>query len=175
MTYFAHIFFNNIIPLFVLIGAGIVLQRCFHLDIKTLSKLNFYLFSPAVIFTMLYESKISGAMIGQVVLFYVLFFVSLIIVTELVMRMRGYQKGFKVAFRHSVLFYNCANYSIPLNQLVFQQNPLALSIQVIVATIQTIMPYTYGVYSINAHRQSLGKTLKNVFSLPGSSIRFRLH
>ncbi|MFD2670700.1 AEC family transporter [Marinicrinis sediminis] len=168
MSYFTHIFIQNIIPLSILIGAGILLQRRFQLDIKTLSKLIFYVFSPAIMFRTLLESSISASLFWKILLFFVIFFSLLILVTEIVLRIKWSQKdnGRRVAFRHSVLFYNSANYTLPLNQLVFQGNPFAFSVQTVIMVIQTILPYTYGVYSINSHKQSLGKTLKTVFSLP---------
>ncbi len=74
MSYFWYILLNNVVPLTVMIAIGVVLYRAFKLDIKTLSKLNFYLFSPAIIFKMLYESSISLVILGQTLLFFFLFF-----------------------------------------------------------------------------------------------------
>lgn len=65
MTYFTHILLNNVIPLTVMIALGAWLYRAFKLDIKTLSKLNFYLFSPAIVFKMLYESELTVALLGK--------------------------------------------------------------------------------------------------------------
>ena len=47
MTIFWSILLNNVLPLSVMIAIGITLQRAFSLDIKTLSKLNFYLVLPS--------------------------------------------------------------------------------------------------------------------------------
>lgn len=166
MEYFTYILFNNIVPLSVLIALGALLQVIFKLDIKTLSKLNFYLFSPAVIFKMLYESQISLAVLLQVLLFFVIFIVLLFFLVELVMRMRSYNRDMKSAMRNSVLFYNSANYAIPLNQLVFIGDTFTLSIQIIIMMMQSLLPNTYGIYSVNAHKGTTRDTLKRIFSLP---------
>lgn len=68
--------------------------------------------------------------------------------------------------RNSVLFYNSGNYAIPLNQLVFANNPFTLSIQIIISMMQSLLPNTYGVYSVNSHRMSFDKTLKTILGMP---------
>lgn len=166
MSYFVYILLNNVVPLSLLIGLGIVLQRAFQLDIKTLSKLNFYLFSPAIMFQMLYQTELSLKVMSQVLLFFVVFFFALIGVVEIVMRVRGYKGGMRSAMRNSVIFYNSANYAIPLNQLVFVGDPFTLSIQIIIMMMQSLIPNTYGVYSVNAHRQKLKDTMKTILSMP---------
>lgn len=166
MSYFIHILLNNVVPLSLLIGLGVVLQRAFKLDIKTLSKLNFYLFSPAIMFQMLYSTELSYRVMGQVLLFFAAFFFAMIAVVEIVMRVRRYEGGMRSAMRNSVIFYNSANYAIPLNQLVFVGDPFTLSIQIIIMMMQSLIPNTYGVYSVNAHRQKLAATMKTISTMP---------
>lgn len=166
MNYFFYILLNNIVPLTLMIAVGVLLQRIFHLDMKTLTKLNFYLFSPAVVFKMIYESEISLAILFQVLLFFVIFFISLFLLVEIVMYVRRYGGGMRSAMRNSVVFYNSANYAIPLNQLVFVGDSFTMSIQIIIMMMQNLLPNTYGVYSVNAHKQQFRKTLLTMLSLP---------
>jgi predicted permease len=154
------------VPLSLLIALGVILQKSFQLDIKTLSKLNFYLFSPAIMFQMLYESQLSFKVMSQVLLFFFVFFFASFGLVEIVMRIRGYKGGMRSAMRNSVIFYNSANYAIPLNQLVFVGDPFTLSIQIIIMMMQSLIPNTYGVYAVNAHRQKLKDTLKTILSMP---------
>ena len=126
MTIFWSILLNNVLPLSVMIALGITLQRAFSLDIKTLSKLNFYLFSPAVIFRLLYTTELTLQVVGRVLLFLAVFIILLYGAVEAVVRIRGYEGGMRATMRNSVLFYNSANYGIPLNQLAFAGNPFTL-------------------------------------------------
>ncbi|MBJ6362302.1 AEC family transporter [Paenibacillus sp. GCM10012307] len=166
MEIFLHIWANNLLPLSVMIAIGIVLQRSFSLDIKTLSKLNFYLFSPAIIFNLLYETEVSWAVIGFVLLFFFLFMMLQYGVTEIVIRLRGFEGGKRAAMRNSVLFYNSANYGIPLNQLAFAGNPQTLAIQVLIMMMQSLIPNTYGIYSVNSHRKNTSFIWKTIASMP---------
>lgn len=166
MDIFWHILWSNVLPLTLLIAVGFTMQRLFSLDIKTLSKLNFYVFSPAVIFKLLYTTDISAQLIGQVLLFVVLFMGLQVIAVETVVRLRGLKGGMRGAMRNSVLFYNSANYGIPLNQLAFAGNPYTLSIQIIVMVTQSLLPNTYGIYSVNAHKLDWRATVKTILSQP---------
>ncbi|NTZ17912.1 AEC family transporter [Paenibacillus sp. JMULE4] len=167
MSYFWYILLNNVVPLTVMIAVGVVFYRAFKLDIKTLSKLNFYLFSPAIIFKMLYESSISLVILGQTLLFFFLFFSLMFILAEIVIRLRRYQGGMIPAMRNTVIFYNSANYGVPLNQLVFVGDPFTLSIQIIIMMMQSLLPNTYGIYSVNASkRNDMRKTLRTIMTLP---------
>ncbi len=166
MSIFLHILVNNVLPLTVMIVIGIILQKAFSLDIKTLSKLNFYLFSPAVIFNLLYTTEISAMLVGQVLLFFFLFMFAQYLVLELVIRLRGYKGGMIASMRNSVLFYNSANYGIPLNQLAFAGNAYTLSIQILIMMMQSLIPNTYGIYAVNAHRAKFRDIWRTIVSMP---------
>ncbi|UUZ89872.1 AEC family transporter [Paenibacillus sp. P25] len=167
MNYFTYILLNNVIPLTVMIVIGVTLYRVFKLDIKTLSKLNFYLFSPAIVFKMLYESSISLAILLQTLLFFFIYFAAMFLLVEVVIRIRGYRGGMVTAMRNSVIFYNSANYAIPLNQLVFVGDAFTMSIQIIIMMMQSLLPNTYGIYSVNAHKKTeLKQTLRTILTLP---------
>ncbi|WP_309121960.1 AEC family transporter [Paenibacillus sp.] len=166
MTIFTHILLNNVVPLSIMIGLGVALQRAFKLDIRTLSKLNFYFFSPAMLFTMLYESTFTTDTAFRTLLFFAVFYAMLMAVVELFIRLRGLKEGMPSAMRNSVIFYNSANFAIPLNQLVFASNPFTMSIQLIIMVIQSLLPNTFGIFTINARKMELKQALKVVFTFP---------
>jgi predicted permease len=149
-----------------MIALGVMIHRAFSLDIKTLSKMNFYLFSPAIMFDLLYNTAISMSLIGKIMFFLVLFMVAQYIVVEVVIRIRGYSPGMKSAMRNSVLFYNSANYGIPLNQLAFAGNEKTLAIQVIIMMMQSLVPNTYGIYNVNAHKADMRAIRRTILSMP---------
>lgn len=166
MNIFFHILMTNVLPMVIMIGLGIIIQRAFKLDIKTLSKLNFYLFSPAIMFDLLYKTDISAQVVGRILLFFVLFMVTQYIIVELVVRIRGYQPSMKSAMRNSVLFYNSANYGIPLNQLAFAGNEKTLAIQILIMMMQSLIPNTYGIYNVNAHKADMRAIWRTIISMP---------
>lgn len=166
MSYFIHILINNVTPIIIIIIIGALLYRAFQLDAKTLAKLNFYLFSPAIIFKMIYESELSWKMILQVLLFLAVFSISLFVVVEIVCRVKGYKGSMRSAMHNSVHLYNSGNYAIPLNQLVFAGSTVSLSIQAIIMMAQNLAGNTLGIYSVNAHKSTLRATIRTILSFP---------
>lgn len=55
-----HIFLYNIVPIFIMILAGVYLGKKLELDIKTLTKVNFYVTVPAFTFSRLYTTELSS-------------------------------------------------------------------------------------------------------------------
>jgi len=166
MDIFLQILLHTILPIaiMVIIGAGV--QRAFKPDLRTLSNLIFYVFSPAIMFKMLYESDITLEVAGQAVLFFLVFFALLLVIAEIYIRLRGIKGGLSVSVRNSIIFYNSANFGIPLNQLVFAANPFTMTIQLIIMMFQNILPYTLGIYMINAHKMRAVDAIKVVFTYP---------
>ncbi len=58
MNYFFFILIHNILPVFFVIGLGYTIHKKFQLDIRSLSKVTFYAFVPALIFVKIYETNI---------------------------------------------------------------------------------------------------------------------
>jgi predicted permease len=166
MDIFLHILLNNVLPLSSLIGLGILMQRIFRLDIRTLSKMNFYLFSPALMFDLLYTTSISGKLFGSVLLFFALFMVAQYVLVEIVSKLRGSGGARRAALRNAVLFYNSANYGIPINQLAFSNNAYTQSIQIIIMMMQSLIHNTYGIYNVNAHKADWRQIRKVILSMP---------
>jgi predicted permease len=166
MDIFLHILTHNVLPLTILISVGMVMERVFKLDIKTLSKLNFYVFSPAVMFELLLHTEISLRLFGQVMMFFLLFMAVQYAILEVVVRTRKYEGSMKSAMRNSVLFYNSANYGIPINQLAFSGNPVSLAVQVLIMMMQSLVPNTYGIYNVNAHKAEWRHILRIILTMP---------
>lgn len=166
MSYFLHILLQNIIPLAIVTSIGMLMRKLFHLDVKTLTKLQFYVFGPAVMFVMLYETDISLKLFSSTILFFSVFFFLLYAASEAVARFIGYSPAKKATMNNSVLFYNSANFGLPLIQLAFSNNPLAVSIQTIIMALQNLLPFTYGVASVNAHKMDKRQIVRSVLKLP---------
>ena len=166
MQEFFAIFSQIILPVFVLIGLGVVLQRKFKLDLDTLAKINMYLFVPAVIFVKLYETEFAANIFFQILFFFILLILSLKLLSALISKLFKHSKSMRTAFSNSVLFYNSGNYGIPVNDLVFRGDAFAMSIQIIVLTFQNILTFSYGVVALQSVGGFQWKTIFNYFRTP---------
>jgi len=139
---------HTVLPIAILLGIGAGLQRAFRLDVRTLSKLIFYLFFPTVLFVTAYESELTWDTAGTIALFLVAYYAILYGTTELYAAWRRLEPRRRGTMRNSVVLDNNANYGIPLNQLVFSHDALALSVQLVVMTVQTLLVNSFGVYNV---------------------------
>jgi predicted permease len=156
-----------IAPIFVLIIAGVALERRFKLDVGTISKLTFYVFVPALLFKALTESSIDFDQLAvvagfQVALIFVMLLLSLAVAKS--MRLEG---RISSAFLLAAVFCNSANYGIPLVQLAFPENPSgAVSFQAITIMIQNLSTFSLGLVIVNHGRAELSESLKHTFKFP---------
>lgn len=176
MSAFLYILSQNILPIFILIGLGFLLDRRFHLQITTLTKINFYLFVPSFTFVNLYQTDIPIDAV-KAFLITILILLSNYGLSILIAKIKHYPPDVKYAFQNSIMFYNSGNIGIPLITLVFSTGPyllgdktpyldLALSIQVMILVVQNVGVNTIGF--INAGRASLStrQAILNVFKMP---------
>ncbi|TLS36584.1 AEC family transporter [Pseudalkalibacillus caeni] len=163
---FFYIFINIIVPVFILIGIGAWLHRVFMLDLYTLAKVNVYFLIPGFVFTYLYKTEFSLQLFSQVLLFFLILIVVLYFVVQLISKMFHFNKGVRVVFTNSVLLFNAGNYGVPVNDLVFKHDPFALSIQVIVMTLQNILAYSFGIFSFKAVEEGRLNALMGLFKMP---------
>lgn len=120
------------LPTFFLVGLGALLHRIFHFDMNTLSKLNMYVLLPAVGFTNVYESKIDGDVLVRVLGFLLLQNGALIVVSTVMAKLLKLDRSLSATFQNTIVLNNSGNFGIPVSQLVFHQQPLGLSIQIVV-------------------------------------------
>jgi malate permease and related proteins len=141
------IILNVILPVFCLIGVGAFLHRKIKFDMNTLSKLNNYLLMPAVSFVNIYQTKMEGETVLNILTFLVIQSLCLIFFSTIISRLAKFDNRLSSTFKNSVILNNSGNFGLPVSQLVFQHNPLGLSIQVVVMIYQNLLTNTYGLFN----------------------------
>lgn len=160
------ILIDIIAPIFIMIGLGYVVQLKFKLDLSTLAKLNIYLLAPGFIFNRLYRTELDFALFGTVIGFLILFVFILFLVSQLLAKLLNMPKEKQTIFTNSGMFINSGNYGIPVNDLVFQGDPLAMSVQVLMLTFQNIFLFSYGIFSLNKNKEGKLRALTGYFRMP---------
>ena len=160
------IFKDIILPIFIVMAIGFILQKKFTMDISTLSKLNIYFVVPAFIFVKLYSTQFSASLFGKVLLFFILLVIILYAISTLFAKILGLDRGKKTTFTNSTMFFNSGNYGVPVNELVFKGDPFAMSIQVIVLTLQNIFTFSYGIFALQSVNTSKWKAMIGYFKMP---------
>jgi malate permease and related proteins len=166
MSILYHIILDIIFPIFLLIGAGAVLQRAIRLDLSTLSTLTVYFLLPAVCFVNIYESKMSSELISQTLVFLLLFNILLILTSMFIAKANKFDRKLTATFKNSMVLSNSGNYGLPVSELVFAANPAGMSIQIIVSIFQNLLTFTYGFFNSVSADSSGREILRKILRLP---------
>lgn len=155
-----------ILPIILLIGVGMILQRAFHLDMKTFSKLILYYYIPALAFIKIYEAKATAWLLLNVAGFLLLQFIVLFLIGKIASKLGKHTKKLASSFSNSIVLTNNGNVGIPVNDLAFHHNPLALSIQMMVVLFELFITFTYGLINASAANMGLKKTISQFIKMP---------
>jgi len=166
MSFLGIVFLNVILPILILLLIGAFLQRKFNFDLKALSNLITYCFMPAAVFINIYETKVDIHVLFEIISYLIIFSLCLMLVSMLIAKILKLDKGESGIFKNSVVLMNSGNYGIPVSQLIFQLNPLGISIQIIVLIFQNIITYTYGLYNLISATKSGLDVIRALLVLP---------
>lgn len=155
-----------IMPVFIIIIIGFLLQKRMNMNLQTLARINIYILVPAFIFVKLYNTTFSATMFSNVVFFLIIYIFFLSILAISISKLFRFGKRKKATFINSIIFYNSGNYGVPVNDLVFKGDALAMSIQVIVLTFQNMLVFSYGIFSLDSINSGKLKALIGYFKIP---------
>jgi predicted permease len=155
-----------ITPIFLLIGVGFAVQRRIGLDTKSLVRLNFWIFVPALLFVNIVSSKLTAASLLSIAIHFLILFVSMFALAWYGARLIGAGDRLRRALTASVLFYNSGNYGLPVAQLAFGGTGVA--VQAIIIMFQNVTNFTVGLALHAGGREggSRRQTVAAVFKLP---------
>jgi predicted permease len=139
-----NVFAQVLLPILAMFACGWLLDRKFHLDLNTVVKLNVNIFVPAFIFVKLVEAHLEGPLAAKVVAFTICISTTMFILGGIVGRLMRYSPAQTRGLQIAAMFYNSANYGIPLMALAFPGKAEVL--QVFVILVQNIGNFTVGIF-----------------------------
>jgi len=160
---FIHLLLEVMVPLFFYVILGYIFNKIFKLHLGTLTTLLVYLFLPVAVFMKMYSSPLSGEVAGIVLIFLMVQYTLMSVVSLIACKIRGIDPSMRGAFANSIALNNSGNLGLPVNALVFKNDPFAMSIGVLVVLFQNIMTFTVGVYNAEATvkmKEAIMKMLK---------------
>lgn len=167
MNNLISIVFSILSPLFILIFLGYILQKKLQLDIKPLAKMQIYLFIPALLLINIANSQLKGDLILQLVLFTVILFFILMLISLFISKVIRLEKKKEKALINAVTLRNQGNYGIPLISLAFAVNhDYPLSIHMVVLFTSSLLLYTFGLYNTSSGSYGKIEAIKHIFKLP---------
>lgn len=148
MSAFLEIFLSVCLPILVLAGFGWGMDRLFGLDLKSLVKLNLYLFVPAFILVRLSTSDLEGET-GLLVVGCTLTVILLMgLLSWIVCAVRRTTPEERYSMKLTTMIYNSGNWGIPLMTLAFSE--FGGVIQVFVLATMNMTSFSVGIFLANA-------------------------
>lgn len=168
MNFILYILLYQILPIFLLIGTGMLINRRYGLDVRTLSRLTVYALVPGFIFVTIYQTGIPPELV-KALIFSVVLLVPLGLVSAGISRLFSHGRPLGSAALNSMLFFNSGNFGLPLITLVFMNTPdasLALSTQVMVLLVQNLAGNTLGFYLAGRAQMHKDQLFKLILGIP---------
>jgi malate permease and related proteins len=158
------IFVNDILPVFIVIGLGYAFARRNHAELRTASRLTFFVLSPCLVFVSLLESDMSGGETAQIFLFVVLMVLTMGGLAWLTGRAMHLTRSQLIGFLLAAMFVNAGNYGLGVTRLAF--GAVAESRAVIYFVSSSILVYTLGTLIASGFKGGWRGALKHLLTLP---------
>jgi hypothetical protein len=155
---------NVVLPVFIVAGLGAAAYHFLRLDTRTLSRVTFYLFAPALIFDSLVTSDVGGSELGQIVAAVLLMTLLLWGLGLLAARALRLEGPTQAAFLLAVLLMNAGNYGLPVTLFAFGQEGLARAS--LYFPITALLSSSLGVYLSARGRAPARLALRRMLGVP---------
>ncbi|MCK5828593.1 AEC family transporter [Candidatus Bipolaricaulota bacterium] len=137
------IFLNVILPVFLVGGCGYLVGRFVRSEPLVLTRIIFYLLTPALIFRFIYTSTISFDSALSIGGYIILIQLSMFAISRIVGRFRRWDADSQAAGSLVLLFANCGNYGLPVMLFAFGEEGFAFGI--IFVIVSNMMQATIGI------------------------------
>ncbi|GGH74978.1 putative permease [Pullulanibacillus pueri] len=137
------VFLNIVVPVFIVFGAGYLVQKLFHLELRSLSTTIIYILSPFLAFKTFYEADLNMDTFYLVIYAFSLTIVLLALIYAY-SRIRKHSTEDYCALVLGTVFMNAGNYGVPVALFAF--GDAGLHTAVILMVIQSLSMSTVGIY-----------------------------
>lgn len=163
MTVLLNIFIQNLLPVFLVMGTGVLLGLTVRPNVKAISRTTFYALTPCLIFSGLTGTPLTGAEAQQVALFAVLATLAGMLVAWLAATLLGWRGQRRRALVLPVLVINTGNFGLSVVLFAFGPNAQARAMLYFVTT--AVMASSLGV-AVAAGGGTLRQVLGNLVRIP---------
>jgi predicted permease len=164
LTELLKLFADNLLPVIVVAALGFLLRRTLRLDPRPVSHVTFYLFWPALAFSLLYSTQIAVEGLLRMVAFSAAVVLSMAAIAFLFTRAVRLEAGLASAFVLSVGFMNAGNFGLPVNQFAFGEDGLAWA--TVYFLTMSLLTNSLGAYVAAVGRQPARSALAGLLRVP---------
>lgn len=156
---------ETISPVFFVIALGYIVGKKTVIDIKTISFLAIYILSPALFFTSLVNTTITGSEFFQIFIFIVIMTACITALVNLWAWKSKFDSETKQGLLLSTVFPNAGNYGLPIILIAFGTQGFERAI--IFAVLQNLLQNTLGIFFASKGHSDTRQSFINVLKMPG--------
>ncbi len=158
------VFASDLLPIFVIAGAGFALARWLNASATTLTHVVFYALLPCFAFRTLITAVATGRQFGRMVLLAALVMVAMAAIGVLMALALRLSRAESSALLLVVMFSNGGNYGLPVVSFAFGDE--ALSYGAVFFLTGSVLTNTVGAFLAAAGRRSMRGALASVLKIP---------
>lgn len=158
------VFASDLLPIFVIAGAGFALARWLKASAATVTHVVFYVLLPCFAFRLLISAAATGREFGLMVLLAVLVMLAMAAAGVLLSLVFRLSRAESAVFLLVVMFSNGGNYGLPVVSFAFGEE--ALSYGTVFFLTGSVLTNTVGAFLAAAGRRSLRTAAASVLKMP---------
>jgi predicted permease len=150
MPQLLSIFLNVLVPVFALVLLGYLFGPRLQLEGRTLSRLAYFILTPAFVFNILSRTRIDAVLAGRMVAFITVVYVVTIVLAFVAARLLRRPPAMTAAYVMIAAFGNVGNFGLPIIQ--FAEGPDALGIATVYFLANLVLAFVVCVTAANYSR-----------------------
>lgn len=158
------IFLNVLVPVFALVVIGYLFGPRLQLETRTLTRLAYFILTPAFVFNILSRTKIEAELAGRMIGFITAVYVGSIVIAFVVARLLRRSPAMTAAYVMIAAFGNVGNFGLPIIQ--FAEGPEALGIATVYFLANLVLAFVVCVTAANFSRGPSLAMAGQVFRTP---------
>lgn len=164
MSEFVQLFLNNVLPVFLAVGAGYLAARFLNVNPRGISRVTFYIFTPCLIFTVIVGSDLSNGDILSMSLFTTAVISIVGVIAYGIARLLKLERSKIAAVVLTSMLINAGNFGLAIVKFGFGEQALAYASVFFV--INAIFAYTVGVFIASLGSVDMRSALRNLLKVP---------
>ncbi len=158
------LFVQVILPVFLIIFSGYLLEKAAKLDFRTLTCASLYLFTPALTFSALMKRDLRLELVADLFLFMLLYTAAMLVISVMAGRLLKMEGETRSALHLTTVMMNVGNFGLPLAYFAFGDAGLEISILTFV--LFNIPLSTLAIVLAQGGGIGLGAAIVNMLKIP---------
>ena len=158
------LFIEIILPVFLIVFAGFVLEKKAKLDFRTLSYSSLYLFTPALVFSALMKNAISFTLASRIGLFMLFYTAAMMVLSVAAGHLLQFDRETRSALHLTTVMMNVGNFGLPLAWFAF--GPAGLEVSILTFFFFNLVLSSLAIVLAQGSTATLKEAAANVLKIP---------